>query len=319
MNYFLIDQNNQIITVTQNIVKKSSVLSDFFKRYPTKAYNLDYPKKVIDQMIQGLHEMQGILRPHDQIFKNNKILYKLCQELNIMIDDLNDDGNVKAEQLNIEPYVMGQALHIFNSINFRGNEHLHKIYIESKEPAQYCYLITRPLRNKKKFLITMKQKLQSMFSDILYINDKHVITVSKTDFKNLYSVLNDNQCVKNDSIDEIINNKMTCNQRKYKQLIKMSWNYQIVESIPEMQIIMYQYNIGGLINGDTLGVRLNPEIFDIVVSLIIKQMKREINIFCSSTESHHLCSNKYNQIIEIQKDYDAYIVNIKKIYVNYNQ
>lgn len=303
MSHYLIDQNNQIITISRNNVNKSSVLSSFFKKYPKKAYKLDYPKKVIDQMVQVI---QG------QVIKNNPTLHALCQELDITIDDPEENYNEGEKNVfDVEPYVMGQAIHIFNSIYFKGNEPMHTRYAESRQPAQLSYCITIP--KKIRFFSAVKRKLESIFYNIIYIDEEQTFVINKNEFKKSYSVLNDEQCVRNDLIAAIINNKLTCNERKYIQLVAISWNYEIVESIPEMEIIVDKYDIGSLINGNALGIGLNPEIFDIVVSLIEKQLKKN-NSVCYDEIQNNV---KYNQIIEIHRDYNEYIVKFKRIFVNH--
>lgn len=328
MNYYLIDQNNQVIEISQNVVNKSRVLSEFFKKHPQKAYNLFYPKIIIDQMIQnqdqdqgqglGLCQSQSQSQRQSIDFKNNNnnMLYKLYQELDIKIDDNNITN--KSNQFDIKSYATGQALHIFNSIHFKGNNFAHKTYTELRQPAHHNYIVTVPC--KKRLFSVIKDKIKSVITNMIYINEEeeHSLTLSKNDFKNSYSVLNDKQCIRNDFIGKIINNKMMCNDRKFRQLVDISWNYEIIETIPEMQIVVDQFDIGSLINGDALGIQLNADIFDIVVELLIKRLKKDTNTFCGDNECHQLRFNKYNQIIEIHKDYFSYIVKIKRIYVNYN-
>ena len=306
MTHYLIDQDNQVIPISQNVINKSRILNDFFKRNPKKAYNLDYSKKIIDQMIQVTR---------GKIFKNNYILYELCQELDISVDNLEEtDDNGKLNTFEVEQHFMGHAVHIFNSIYFKGNQLTHVKYTESRQPAQYNYSITIP--KKTRFFTKIKCMVESFFTNMIYIDEEYVFTVNNDEFKKLYSILNDKQCVRNDFVSTIINNKMTCNDRKFKQLVDVSWKYQAVESIPEMQIIIDKFDIGSLIIGNALGIQLNHDIFDIVIALIIEQLNKENNSIVQKSNCASY-DGKYNKIVEIQRDYNSYVVKIKKIYVNY--
>jgi hypothetical protein len=337
MNHYVIDKNNQIIPIPQYVVSKSSILCVFFKKNTIQGFQLNYSKKVIDQMIESIDNM---------ISKNDTPFNELCQELNIANNDqkliinqsikndsiinhsiinhsiinhsiINHSINHHEDPLNhrfdMELYHMGHATHIFNSIYFRGNESTHTRYIESRQPAQFKYLITVP--KKRGIISILKNNIRSFFTNILYIDDDYNFMISSTEFKESYSILSDNRCIKNGCIHAIINDGTICNKKKYKQLINISWKYQAISSIPEMQIVVDEYNIGALINGNALGIQLNGEIFDSVITLIIKQMNKSNKEKSNRNKSQQ----KYlYQIIEIHKDYYAYIVRIKKIYVNYD-
>ena len=269
MNYFIIDQDDNLISISQEMVNKSNILNNYFKKNPKKVYKIPYPKIIIDEMIKL---MQGLP------YKKNFMLGELCNNMDIDIPEYHwgDSDEISVFSFVTEINVPGIAKHIFDSIFFEGNKKYHNQYVESFKPPEYNYLVT----------------------------DLGITTeFTSQEFKKSYTILTDNKCVKNNMIPSIINTKQKTPKRQYKQMIKISYNYATKMVIPMMQIIIDEYYIGNLINGTSLGMGLNADIFDMVINLLIEH-------YNTSTEIPK------DQIIEIQKKYEIWVIIIKRIHIN---
>src|SRR5271169_5106369 len=50
-NYYLLDENNELIQASQLLINKSDVLIQHFLKNPSKAFRLEYPRDIIELMI----------------------------------------------------------------------------------------------------------------------------------------------------------------------------------------------------------------------------------------------------------------------------
>lgn len=274
MTHYLIDNNDDIIPISQQFINKSNVLKEYFKKNPKKGFKLNFPKKIIEQMIQDT-EIQCLEQ------NNNDLMYDLYRKMGMQIPDKKE----RSEDIKMESttglYVPGHAQHIFNSLFFEGNKIHHTQYIESCYGPQYNYIVK--------------------------INGKEN-EITQTEFDNTYSILNDKKCVKNDGITPVLRVRK---KNPYKRLLAISIDYKKKMSIPPMKIIVDTYNIGKLIDKNMVGIKINSEIFNIVVSLISEHLDPLFN-------KKNVCVQSdipYAHITEIQKNFENYVVKIKRISV----
>jgi hypothetical protein len=283
MTYYLIDIDNEMISVPQQVINKSNILKQYFEIYPTKGYKLEYPKQIIEQMIQ-LSDRKGT--------DKNDMLNELLQQLNIHIinpwDEEKDDESIVTEL-----YTQGHARHIFNSIGFEVNKSYHTQYIESSTNAEYVYSIRDAATN-----IEIKGGVQeNEFNKNYTIWDNGNSLCIKKDVK-----LENN----NTNIHYAYRGQGPTTYRFIKQVIK-----------PKLQITVDVYDIGSLVE-KKLDVQINREIFDEVVSMLTKHLDSatqyniiKINNYNPEAFCFHMA---YQYVTKVRKNYNTYIVKIKRIH-----
>lgn len=271
-NLTLLDIDNEVILVPLSLVYKSTVLKSFYEKNSGKAFKLDYPRDVVLQMLDVMKNTEDLIL--------SDILIELCQQMDIP-DIVNYIDN-SSDSFETEVIPDKCALYVFKNMWFKHNEQYYQTrIIKNVEPV-----VKLTMKNgTDKVLLPAGYNLQ---------NSSHNVLLS--DFQN--------HCHK-EYIKEYQPNY--CNHDHKEIPIPID---DVVTEIPGEKVSIKTFNVGKLVSDKLPDIKLNKEIFDEISKLLVKYYDNDSS-YTVNTKNHNMDPRIHRTVLEIQRNYEKFIVKLK--------
>lgn len=280
-HYYVVDENNELIQVSQQFIDKSSILKNYFGDNDKKVFKLFYPKKIINMTIQKVSEGS-----YDQDrARDNDIINELCEYLNIHITE-----NSKYDELTFksELHVLGTATYVYNNM-FYNMPKYRNLYVEATHIKHIYTIFGVDNRNRADTNERLKDMIPT-FGSCLDNIKQYPIKLTRTEFNKKYNIINNRLCEK----------KTTDTNGKSVQ-------YHYIDEYIVEEDISITYDVGRFINESSPKIQINIAIFE----QITQDFVRHAN---DSFQSGAQCN-----VIEIYKNYERYIIKFRAIVKRFEQ